>query len=154
MKKALLVLFAAVLFAGCGKSNVKRVSSNLLVGRWYAVKDTTTSFVNNIETSQATFSYHTDANFAQFNSDGSGIIYISESSPAYSENFTYTQGSNNQLTFNYPAQVVNGAQQAATAKTGTIKTLTESSLVITFSLSRTVNGNTQTVNEIQYFSIN
>lgn len=154
MKKALLILFAAALFAGCGKGNVKPATTNLLLGRWYAVSDTTTSFVNNVEASQATFSYHTDANFAQFNSDGTGIIYVSETSPAYSENFTYKQGSNNQITFNYPAQVVNGAQQAASTKTGTIKTLTESNLVITYTSSQTINGNTQTINEIQYFSIN
>ena len=154
MKKTLLFLFAAALFAGCGKGNVNPTSSNLLLGRWYAVKDTATSFVNNVATNQATFSYHTDANFAQFNSDGSGLLYVSETSPAYSQNFTYAQGSNNKITFNYPAQTVNGAQQQAYTKIGTIKTLTESNLVITFSSAQTVNSQRDSTYEIQYFSIN
>ncbi len=154
MKNLLLIVLAGALFAGCGKENTKPADTNLLIGRWYAVRDTITTSVNNVQTGQTTFSYHADANFIQFNTDGTGSEYISETSPAYSETFTYTQGSNNQLTLNYPTQAVNGQQQPATSRTGTIKTLTETNLVVTFNTSRTVNGKVNSTAEVQYFSIN
>jgi hypothetical protein len=154
MKRLLLILIAGVLFFGCSKDNKTSGNTNLLIGRWYAVKDTVNTYVNNTLASQTTFSYHTDANYVQFNADGSGSQYISEVSPAYSETFTYTQGANNQITLNYPAQIVNGQQQPATSRTGTIKTLTESSLVVTFNTTQTINGSTQNSIEVQYFSIN
>lgn len=153
MKKTLLTLLVAALLAGCSKNRVKPGNADLLVGRWFAVKDTINTFVDNAPSGQTTASYHTDANFVQFNTDGSGTIYISETLPAYSEAFTYLHGSNNQLTLNYPTQMVNGVQQQASTRTGKIKTLTETNLVIAFNTSQVINGKTDSTAEVQYFSI-
>lgn len=154
MKKLLFILLTGALFIGCAKSRTSAGNTNLLYGRWYAVKDTINTFVNGVQTGQTPASYHADANYVQFNTDGSGMIYVSEVAPAYSETFTYTQGSDNRINFNYPAQVVNGAQQQAYSRAGRIKILTESSLVLTFNTSQTVSGKTDSTAEVQYFSIN
>jgi hypothetical protein len=153
MKKLLPILIIAALFTACSKGNVSQANTNLLIGRWYAVKDTTTSFVNNVEANQTTFSYHTDANFVQFDTQGNGVEYVSETSPAYSETFTYTE-SGNKITFNYPAQVINGSQLSASTRVGTIKQLDVNNLVLTFNTAQTINGQRDSTAEVQYFSIN
>lgn len=49
--------------------------------------------------------------------------------------------------------MVNGVQQQASTRTGKIKTLTETNLVIAFNTSQVINGKTDSTAEVQYFSI-
>lgn len=93
MKKALYILFAALIFVACKKEN--QIEKNLWKqgGEW------------NIETwdESQTSTYFVDDNYAEirndfgtmkFNKDGSGSMTIKDGSTAYTEPFTYENTEN------------------------------------------------------------
>lgn len=153
MKKTLLILLAAALFAGCSKSSQK--ASGLLVGTWYLKKDSSNSFVNSVQLGQNVTSYTNKNNYLTFNNDGTGDLYLNENtSNSTTQTFNYTQNSNTQVTLNFPSQLINNAVVQAFSRTETILTLTSTNLVLQYQSSVTNSGTTTTTSEVEYFSSN
>jgi hypothetical protein len=155
MKKHLLIIIAAVLFAGCAKKgNLSPAPITLkptLIAKWYLTTDTVTDYKNGVQTQQKVYADdHTE--YIQFNSDGSGVEGIDKGNSLLSIiTFTYTfSSSSGELILNYPTQTVNGASQAAYSEPGTVKSLGANKLVLYFQSIQISGSNTYIADEVVY----
>lgn len=145
--KLLLVIAGVTAITACSKKNNSSPTSSAIVGKWAIVSDT-------IRTYKATTLVETDVNdeltaadFAQFNSNGSG----STTESGISTNFTYTV-SGSILTLNTPAQTIDGVSIPKSSEQATIKTLTSSVLHLYETNSYIISDTTYTQKEDVHFT--
>jgi hypothetical protein len=155
MYKTLLTLFIAIIiFAGCSKSGgtVTPKTGGPIIGKWYLVSDSVTQYVNNVRSYIFIDDGVVPGTYRSFNADGTGVDYTpaNGSESASSTNVTYTL-SDNKLSFNYPAQDIDGSHFDPRTDVYTVITLTKNNLGIKYIDAGTDNKGNQSVMTQYYY---
>ena len=150
MKKIILLVAVVAALMGCSKGTYKPVATtaSLITGQWYYTLDSTQTYTNSTPQELSVKQYaHTD--YVTFNSDNTGIAYISLSGSKVS--FTYTLSGNN-IILNYPSQTVLGTTTPAYSQGAVIRKLNANTLELYFDNSTVNSGITIRVTEASYFA--
>jgi hypothetical protein len=137
MKKILLLAILTVIFYACSKQkSISPINKISVSGKWHLDVDTSTTYYNGgIESVVMIGDSYSYVNiYYQFNNDGSGLYEQVDkvTGAVTSQTFKYTVNANNQIVLNYPAQILNGAEQPAYSLTGVIETHSSNNLKIKF----------------------
>jgi|GEM_PF-1147532 len=143
--KYFLLALAVIGITACSKKNDTKPSS-AIVGKWHLVADTTKNYTNGSLT-ETDVEPITDADYAQFNTDGSGVTANSSSIT----NFTYTI-SGNTLIIKTAAQNQNGVHIDALTENYAIKKLSSSQLFLFSDDTENDSGTTYRMTEASYFT--
>jgi hypothetical protein len=149
-EKILFVIISAAILFGCKKDQNNAGNntdySKLIVGKWNFTQDTLRVYKNgvlqSVSTNPVVLAYE------QYNADGTA----SQGFGGNVTTFSYTIAGN-AITYNIPAQTLNGSPIPLSTKTATIKNLTANSLELLFDTDYNDNsGNVTKYSEVEYLS--
>ncbi len=151
MNKILIVTLCAIALFGCAKKNNASIQNTVsITGKWSVKADTLRIYDNNVLKSTSVLGLATSP-YIQFNTDATGTTMMDESGAGTTQRFTYSV-TGKTITFNFPAQTISGAQQAAYTQSATIKQQSANSLTILFDDHSTSGGITEEDAEITYLT--
>ena len=155
MKKLVLPIIIIATLFGCSKKNTPSPDPTQtinLVGKWKTTADTLYIYKNSVLNKTYVFTGNPiQLSDYQFNQDGS-VLFAGQSDPSDPPaTATYTlKGS--VITFNFPAQTVNGNAQQAYTQNATVKPVADGKIEIVYDDSSTDNGVTERDLEVVYIT--
>jgi|ERR1700744_2492659 len=154
MKKLVLPIIVIATLFGCSKKNTPSPDPTQtinLVGKWKTTADTLYIYKNSVLNKTYVFTGNPiQLSDYQFNQDGS-VLFAGQSDPSDPATATYTlKGS--VITFNFPAQTVNGNTQQAYMQNATVKPVADGKIEIVYDDSSTDNGVTERDLEVVYIT--